>query len=168
MKINKLVWLGLALVAFASLAQVPSDDPDWKETEAPPPPSFNKDKLIPIDMPSYVTMAFGVDPATLLISPDGIVRYVVVASNQTGSISAMYEGIHCSTGEVKTYARFASNGQWSLIKNPQWRDMYDTTLPSRHAKSLARQGICEGFALTASSAAVIIKALKNPTQGQIQ
>jgi hypothetical protein len=156
------------LVAFGSVAQVTSDDPDWKETEAPPPPAFNKDKLISIEMPKYVSLAFGVDPATLVITPDGIVRYVVVAINQTGSVSAMYEGIQCSTGNVKTYARLASNGQWSLVTAPQWHDMYDKKLPSRHAKALARQGICEGRAMAASSVAEIVKSLKNPTYGQTQ
>ena len=167
MKLKKLFWLGLALLAFNAPAQVVTD-PDWKETEAPPPPAFSKDKLIKIDMPQYVSMRFGVDPATFVITPDGIVRYVVVASNESGSISAMYEGIRCSTGEFKTYARFSSNGQWSLTKDPQWRDMYDTSLPSRHAKSLARQGVCDGMAMAASSVAVIVKSLKNQTQGQLQ
>lgn len=168
MKIKQLVWLGLSMIALGAFAQVASDDPDWEETAAPPPPSFNKDRLIPIDMPSYVTLSFGVDPATLVITPDGIVRYVVIASNPAGSISAMYEGIRCSTGEFKTYARFASNGQWSLIKAPSWRDMYDTQLPSRHAKSLARQGVCDGMALASNSVEAVVKALKNPTQGQIR
>lgn len=168
MKFKQLFGLGLTWVALSVSAQV-ATDPDWKETEAPPPPAFNKDQLIKIDMPKYVSLRLGVDPATLVINPvDGIVRYVVVASNESGSISAMYEGIRCSTGEVKTYARFASNGQWSLVKDPQWRDMYDTSLPSRHAKALARQGVCDGMAMAASSVADIIKSLKNPSQGALQ
>ena len=165
MKFEKLFWLGLTLVALNSSAQVVTD-PDWKESEVPPPPAFNKDRLIPIDMPKYVSLQLGVDPSTLVITPDGIVRYVVVASNATGSISAMYEGIRCGTGEFKTYARYASNGQWSVIKSPEWRDMYDNSLPSKHSKALARQGVCDGMAMAASSVAVIIKSLKNPTQDQ--
>jgi len=167
MKLNKLFWLGLTLMALNASAEI-ATDPEWKEIEAPPPPAFNKDKLIPIDMPKYVSMRFGVDPATLVISPDGVVRYVVVASNEAGSISAMYEGIRCSTGEFKSYGRLASTGQWSLFKEPQWRDMYDPSLPSRHAKALARQGVCDGMALSANSVATIIKSLKNPTQGALQ
>jgi len=167
MKLDKLFWLILTLAALNASAQT-ATDPEWKEIEAPPPPAFNKDKLIQIDMPKYVSMHFGVDPTTLVISPDGVVRYVVVASNDAGSISAMYEGIRCSTGEFKSYGRLASNGQWSLFKEPQWRDMYDTSLPSRHAKALARQGVCDGMALSANSVATIIKSLKNPSQGALQ
>ena len=113
-------------------------DPDWTESEVPPPPRFNKDKLVPIDMPKYVSLKFGVDPATLAITPDGIVRYVMVATNVSGSINAMYEGIRCATGEVKTYARYASNGEWSTVAEPQWREL-NSNQPSKHALALARQ-----------------------------
>lgn len=164
MKLEKLFWLGLTLLALSTSAQVVTE-PDWKETEAPPPPSFNKDKLIPIEMPKYVSLRFGVDPATLTITPDGIVRYVMVASNATGSISAMYEAIRCATGEVKTYARYAANGKWSSVQDPQWHGLNDN-LPSKHALALARQGVCDGRSMAASSVDAIVNALKNPNQGQ--
>jgi hypothetical protein len=162
MKLDKWLWLGLTLVALGASAE--EDALDWKESEAPPAPAFNKGKLLPIDMPHYVTLQFGVDPATLVITPDGVVRYVVVASNATGSISAMYEGIRCATGQVKTYARFASNGQWSSIQDPQWRGLNDN-LPSRHALALANQGVCETPTIAASSVKGIVNALTNPRQG---
>ena len=163
MNLEKLVWLGLILVAIGASAQRVTD-PDREEAQAPPPPSFNKDQLIPIEMPKYVSLRFGIDPATLAVTPDGIVRYVVVASNPAGSISAMYEGIRCRTWEVKTYARYPSNGPWSAIKGPQWHGL-DDNLPSRHAMALAKQGVCEGRS-AASSAAAIVNALKNPNRGQ--
>jgi hypothetical protein len=152
-----LLW-GLGL-AGAAQAQVASDDPDWHETEVPVPPAFNRDKLIKLDMPVYVTVQFGIDPATLAITPDGIVRYVVVASNTSGSVSAMYEGIRCATGEVKTYARSSGTNPWTLAKEPQWRALNDNQ-PSRHALAFARQGACEGRAAAANSAADIIRAMK--------
>jgi len=160
MKLDKLFWLGLTLVALNASAQIVTD-PDWKETEAPPPPAFNRSRLIPIEMPPYVSLKFGVDPATMTITRDGIVRYVVVAANATGSVTAMYEGIRCATGDVKTYARYAANGQWSSVKDPQWQGLGDN-LPSRHAMALARQGVCEGRSAAASSVAEIVNALKYP------
>jgi len=159
MKFNKSVVMGLTLAALGVAAQ-PVTDPDWKESAAPPPPAFDVSRLIPIEMPSYVSLRFGVDPATLSITPDGIVRYVAAAKSRTGSISAMYEGIRCATAEVKTFARFASNGQWTLVADPQWQD-WNGNLPSKHAMALARQGLCEGRATAASSVPAIVKALKN-------
>ena len=151
--------LGLGLCALGLGAQGLVDDPDWKETDAPAPPAFSAAHLVPIEMPSYVSLKFGVDPATLAITQDGIVRYVMVAVNASGSVNAMYEGILCAKGEVKTYARTTSNGAWSVIKEPQWRDLSDN-LPSKHAIAFARQGACDGRAATASSVADIIRNLK--------
>jgi len=150
----------LALTLATHLyAQVGPDDPDWKESEAPTPPAFSVDKLLPLAMPPYVSLSFGIDPATLAISPDGIVRYVVVARNAGGSVNAMYEGIRCATGEVKTYARASGNGPWSIVAEPQWRGLTDN-LPSKHAWVFARQAACDGRATTASNTGDIIRALK--------
>ena len=151
--------MGLAVCALGAQAQGLVDDPDWKETEVPAPPAFSKDHLVAIDMPHYVTLKFGVDPSTLAITADGIVRYVMVAINASGSVNAMYEGIRCATGEVKTYARAGGSGTWSVIKEPEWRALSDN-LPSKHAIAFARQGACDGRAATASTVADIIKALK--------
>lgn len=151
--------LGLTL-ALPLLAQVGPDDPDWKESNAPTPPTFNTDKLLPLDMPPYVTLKVGVDPATLTITPDGIVRYVVVTRNASGAVNAMFEGIRCATGEVKTYARAnGTAGAWSMVAEPKWRDFTDN-LPSKHAWVFARQAACDGRTTTGSSTADIIKALK--------
>jgi len=150
----------LALTLATSLqAQLAPEDPDWKESEAPPPPAFSIDKLLPLAMPPYVSLTFGIDPATLTIAADGIVRYVVVARNAGGSINAMYEGIRCSTGEVKTYARAGNSGVWSVVTEPQWRGLTDN-LPSKHAWVFARQAACDGRAAAASTTADIVKALK--------
>jgi hypothetical protein len=97
----------------------------------------------------------------LVITPDGIVRYVMVAKNASGSISAMYEGIRCSSGEVKTYARYSTSGRWSAVKDPQWQALNDNQ-PSRHALALARQGACDGRAMPASSVSDIVRALRSP------
>ena len=114
-----------------------------------------------MDMPSYVSLRFGVDPATLVITTDGIVRYVKVAKNAAGSVSAMYEGIRCSSGKVKTYARFSTGVRWSAVRDPQWQALNDN-LPSRHALALARQGACDGRAMPARSVADIVQALRSP------
>jgi hypothetical protein len=140
-------------------AQLASEDPDWQESEAPVPPAFNKDKLLPLEMPSYVSLKFGIDPSTLSVTPDGIVRYVVVATNPSGSISAMYEGIRCAKGEVKTYARANETTPWRVVKEPQWRALNDNQ-PSMHALAFARQGACEGATTKANSAEGIIRAMK--------
>jgi len=156
---KSLLVLGLTSCIWTAQAQGPALDPDWKESEVPAPPAFSKDHLLMVDMPRYVTLKFGVDPATLAIMPEGIVRYVMVAVNGNGSVSAMYEGIRCATGQVKTYARSSSSGSWSAMQDPQWNDL-NGTQPSKHALAFARQGACDSRATAASTVADIIRAMK--------
>ncbi len=158
---HALLALGLASCVASAQAQAtdPATDPDWQESEVPAPPAFSPAHLLPVDMPRYVTLTFGVDPATLAITPDGIVRYVMVAVNASGSVNAMYEGIRCATGQVKTYARANASGHWSAVQEPQWSDL-NGKQPSKHALAFARQGACDSRATTASSVADIIRALK--------
>ncbi|MDI1247114.1 MAG: CNP1-like family protein [Rhodoferax sp.] len=150
--------LSLACCALGVQAQVPADNPDWQESTAPAPPRFDPKQLLDVDMPPYVSMKFGIDPTTLAVTPDGIVRYVVVATSPGGSVSAFFEGIRCATGEVKSYARSSANGVWTLVKATEWRGLNDKQ-PSKHALALARQGVCEGNT-TAGSAADILRRLK--------
>jgi hypothetical protein len=161
MQISKLVTCLAVFVSFGALAQIVDVDPDWKEVDVPPPPAFNRDKLVPVDMPPHITLKLGVDPATLSISSDSVVRYVMVATSSSGSVNAMYEGIRCMTGEVKVYARYSSSGQWKSVDNAQWRPLNDNQ-PSKHALAFARQAACDGVAPTSMSPAVIIQKLKSP------
>lgn len=171
---NRVVlWLAALALGTSSMAiaQVFVEDPDWKEVAVPAPPAFDKDRLIAVAMPPYVTLRFGVDPATLTITSDGVIRYVMVAqspnSGSGGTPSAMYEGIRCASGEFKTYARFNASGQWTALNDPQWRSLNDNNT-SRHALALARQGACDGRSARSRSVSAIISTLKNPpaTSGQ--
>jgi hypothetical protein len=147
--------LGATGLAFAQLF----GNTDWKETEAPPPPAFDQSRLVPIEMPPYMSLKFGVDPATITITGDGVVRYVVVASNREGgAINAFYEGVHCATEEFKSYARYA-NGAWQPVQGAEWKRIDDRN--SRYTKELAAQGLCRGRA-PRQSAGEMVRHIKNP------
>lgn len=135
------------------------DNPDWKETDAPPPPAFDQSRVVPIEMPPYMTLRFGVDPATLSVTGDGVVRYVVVASRPGGAVNAFYDAVRCATNETKTYARY-SDGAWHPVASPEWKDI--DTLNSRYTAQLARQGLCRGRAPRASTAEMV-QELKSPS-----
>lgn len=150
--------LGLSL---AVQAQVYRSDAllDWKEGEVPPPPAFNVDKLLTFDVSTGSTMVYGVDPATLSISDDGIVRYVVVATSPSGVRNSFYEGIRCSSGEYKTYARHTPQGGWAKVSNPEWKTMFGN-MPSRHALQFAKTAACDNVA-PPSSVGEIVQHLKS-------
>ena len=138
--------LGLTLNAGA---QVYGNDAllDWKEGVTPPPPAFNVDKLLTFEMPTGTSFVYGVDPATLTISSDDIVRYVMVATSPSGVRNIFYEGIRCASAEYKTYARYTPEGVWVNVTDPQWRTMLGN-MPSRHALQFARTAACDNVAPT--------------------
>lgn len=150
------------LVSLVLSLPVRADDEPWQEAEAPPPPAWRMDKLIPIDMPIRTDLSFGIDAATLSIGPDWVVRYVVVAYRPGGSTNAIYEGLRCDTAEVKTYARASEPGKWSPVGSPIWRPLDVTQSATRHSLALARQGLCESSAVGGRTPAELVRRLQTP------
>jgi hypothetical protein len=132
------------LCSSLALAQSPADDPDWKESDTPKPPTFDIRRLVPFDVSLQSALKWGFDPDTMMITGDGIVRYVVVAQSPSGVTNAMYEAVRCATSEWKTYARFNKDSGWSSASDPQWLPLRNQ--PSVHALRLAQQGMCNGGA----------------------
>ncbi len=147
--------LGLSLTAWA---QRDVDALDWKEAAIPPAPAFDAGKLLTFDAAASSSLVFGVDPATLRISDDGVVRYVMVATSPSGARNVFYEGIRCATGEFRTYARYTPAGAWAKVDNAEWRSMFGS-MGSKHALQLARSGVCDSAA-PASSVGEIVRQLK--------
>ena len=145
--------LALALAAGAAQAQLSAPDPDWKEIEAPPPAPVRTDRLLRIDTPES-TLRFGVIPESVVLTSDGIVRYVVVASSASGAVNALYEGIRCRTGEGRIYARHNPDSGWVPVKDGDWRSLYETR-PSRHSLLIARSGACLGGGPNVSAAQIV-------------
>ncbi|MDB5733059.1 MAG: hypothetical protein JWQ03_2954 [Variovorax sp.] len=134
------------------------DNPDWKESDAPPPPAFNMNRLLPVDPPAHMTLRYGIDPASIAVTGDGVVRYVIVASSPHGAVNAFYEGVRCATGEMKTYARYTGDA-WHTVSDPDWKRIKDMT--SRHTSELASQALCRGQAPRAS-VDDMVRHLKQP------
>lgn len=123
------------------------DDPDaapWQEAEVPPAPAFSTDNSVGFDVSRNTELSHSIDPATLSVGSDDVIRYVRMARSNQGALNAVYEGIRCNSAEVRSYAHWnpASN---SWKNNPQspWRSLFNqaATLP---AKALAQAGLCDG------------------------
>jgi CNP1-like family len=143
-KRGALVALASLFCAGAALAQLAAEDPDWKESDTPAPPTFDIKRLVPFDVSIQSALKWGFDPETMKITGDGIVRYVVVAQSPAGATNAMYEAVRCATNEWKTYARYNKDSGWSSASDPQWLPLRNQ--PSQHALRLAQQGLCNGRA----------------------
>ena len=151
----------LLCLSSAAWAQFGFENPDWKESEVPPPPAFDISKLLTFEVSPSSSLVYGVDPSSVRISKsDSLVRYVMVATSASGVRNVMYEAIRCSTGEFKTYARYSPEGRWDMVSNPEWRSLFDN-LPSRHALRFAKAGACDGAA-PVTSVNELVGRLKNP------
>ncbi len=149
----------LSLLAVTAWAQRDVEMADWKEEAVPPPPAFDVSRLLTFDVSQASSLRYGVDPATLRISKDGVLSYVMVATSASGASNVLYEGIRCVTGEVKTYARYNPPGTWTAVTPaPEWRSVFGN-MPSRHALAFAKAGACDNAA-QASSVNEIIRQLK--------
>ncbi|MFT4265644.1 MAG: CNP1-like family protein [Xenophilus sp.] len=137
----------------------PFEAPQWKEAEAPAPPQFDVKRALAIEMPPYMSLKFGVDPRTITITSDGVVRYVAVAYREgTATVNAFYEGVRCSTEEYKTYARYTDSG-WSAVATPEWKPVDYRN--SNYTAELARQALCRGHA-PRLSVEDMVRELKQP------
>jgi hypothetical protein len=142
-------------------AQILGDNADWKESEVPAPPAFDVSKLVTFEVSAGSSLVYGVDPASIRITPsDGVVRYVMVATSASGARNVMYEGLRCSSAEFKTYARYSADGRWSPVSNPEWRSLFGN-MPSKHALRFAQAGGCDN-ATAPSSVKALVSRLKNP------
>ncbi|WP_249661001.1 CNP1-like family protein [Variovorax sp. PCZ-1] len=155
-------FLAIAALSLASgmvCAQFIADDPDWKESEVPPPPAFDLKRLVRVEMPVQSLLKWGVDPDTVKITKDGIIRYVVVAQSSSGTVNAMYEGIRCNKAEFRRYARHNPGSGWVKSTDQDWTSLRQTGA-SRHPETLARSGLCDGSA-TPTSVAEAMKRLNS-------
>ncbi|MFT3719819.1 CNP1-like family protein [Pseudorhodoferax sp.] len=155
-------WLAASLIAAAASAGAQSilpDEPDWVEAEAPPPPAFSLDRLVDVDVDRQGSLRYGVDPETIRIGEDGVVRYVMVARSNTGAMTAMYEALRCSTGEYKLYARYNVD-RWTPVGTPQWQSLWESSRV-KYPLAFARQGGCDNRA-PPTTVRDIVHRLKSP------
>ena len=154
----------LAFLATAASAQLSAPlDPDWRETDVPKPPPLRTTGLVDIEVPRS-TLRFGVDPASVSLGTDRIVRYVVVAQSASGAVNAMYEGIRCKTAEAKVYARHTPGSGWVATTDPQWQPLHEGQ-HARYSLAIARSGVCMGNAPNRSPAQ-IVRDLKAPADSR--
>jgi CNP1-like family len=131
-------------------AATAASDSEWKEDAPTAAPAFQRDRLLRLDVSASSDLRYGIDPATLTLGRDGVVRYVLVVTSPSGALNAAYDGVHCGRGEVKTYARWSpgtssESGHWILAGQAEWRSLF-SGYATRPALVLARAALCDGTA----------------------
>jgi hypothetical protein len=163
MQILKALLVAWLLAHDLALAQLMPVGPDWQESAVPPPPAFDLNRLIRVPGPDGSTLKFGIDPDTVTVTPEGIVRYVIVATSPDGGRNVMYEGIRCNVGQHRIYARHNAATGWTVQKDSEWQSLYGSAT-TRHAQALSLAGVCKDRAVN-RSAANIVRTLKSELPG---
>ena len=149
-------WVAGALLALLLCAPgLRAAETDWKEDAPLAAPAFDPQRLLRFDVSASSEMRFGIDPATLTLGSDGVVRYVMVVTSPSGTLNASYDGVHCHRGEVRTYARWsppssAREGHWNMSEGAEWKSLFGN-FATRPALALARAALCDGTALNGSA-----------------
>jgi hypothetical protein len=162
-------FLALALYSVAACASaqtIPDPASEWKELDAPPPPPLHTQGLVPVDVLRTGALRFGVDPASITVGADRVVRYVVVATSSSGAVNGIYEGIRCDAGEVKVYARHNPDSGWVPTRDAEWQNIF-TTPNNSHSLAIARSGACMDKAPN-GSAVQILQDLRAPVDRRFE
>lgn len=117
-----------ALIALPGHAQLfpwsPKDDVEEKtraEAEVKRPPYPKPENLIQFDPGIKSANRFYIDPQSISIGDDAVVRYTLVVRSSGGAQNVSYEGIRCFTREHKYYAYGRSDRTWSDARASEWR-----------------------------------------------
>ncbi|MBF0254865.1 MAG: hypothetical protein HQL47_00070 [Gammaproteobacteria bacterium] len=95
----------------------------WQEDNAviPPLPDPGQMLEVPIDGLGDEFSVF-IDPETLHVGKDQVVRYWLLLRSKLGAVNTHYEGIKCTGAEYKDYAFGSSRAAsgYRQVKEPQW------------------------------------------------
>jgi hypothetical protein len=105
----------------------------WHEIQARLPPFPKMDRLLPFQVSPATRNRYFIDPASVSVGEDGVVRYTVVIQAAGGAENVSFEGMRCKTGEGKLYAFGHTDGQWSRNRYARWEP-----IPMRQATSYQR------------------------------
>lgn len=122
---------------------------DWErehEKNLPPSedelslPAYPRDRdLIEFSAAPTSDFRYFVDSNSINVGSDGIVRYTLVARSPAGVENVSYEGMRCTTGELRVYALGRERG-WRMTQSA-WRPMQPGSMQAWH-RVLYREYFC--------------------------
>lgn len=126
---NAVSWLLLSLLLSAAPAIAKKTDlfesdfdeekKPWEEIQAQLPAFPSLSEAIPFEVPPIPATKFFIDPKSISVGNDGVVRFTLIAQSSSGALNISYEGIRCATEEKKLYA-FGRQNAWSRNRFAKW------------------------------------------------
>ena len=117
----------LALLACQQIPRYSPDEPEevkrpWQEAAIDKYPTYPRNEaLVRFDVGDASPHRFFIDPPSLAIGADGVVRYTLVTRTAGGATNVTYEGIRCEGRRHRYYAVGRDGGTWTPARNAEWR-----------------------------------------------
>ena len=98
------------------------EGPAWKEAEVTIPDYPQEAEWIEfsVDNPASRNHHYFLDPKSLSIAEDYVIRYSAIIQTRSGAANVFYDGIRCSTTEYKNYA-FGVGGAFIENESASWQ-----------------------------------------------
>jgi hypothetical protein len=151
-------------VQAAGQAYVPKSDweqeqerRDRKDSEVKLPAYPKADGPIEFFVSGATSFRFFVDPASLSVEPDAVVRYTLVARSPSGVSNVSYEGIRCGKDPQYTVIALGNDGRWAA-RESEWRPIEFMSIQRWHNELFRRYFCPNGAAI--STAAEGVDALR--------
>jgi hypothetical protein len=126
------------LFACAALAACGHTQESADDSAAFPPYPAERG-LIEFFVAATSEFRFFIDPASISVGNDGVVRYTLVARSAAGAQNVSYEGMRCRSGEIRIYA-LGRDGGWAK-SSADWRAIEARSVQRWH-NALYREYFC--------------------------
>ena len=123
-------------------------------------PAFPKEEnLLPFEVSPTQTQEFFIDKDSMSVGEEEI-RYTMVSKSRAGAVNITYEGMKCSTFEIKRYAYGSKDGKWTVSKHAEWRPIQFYAANRPHG-ALAQDYFCEEKAIAGKKEDMIFRIKYN-------
>jgi CNP1-like family len=113
----------------------------WNELNPHLPPYPREQNLLPFEVGGASANRFYIDSASISPGEDGVIRYTLVVKSPQGATNVSFEGMRCTTRELKRYAFGRGDGTWAKSRDEAWRPIvYQDSNP--HHAVLYRDFFC--------------------------
>jgi len=125
----------------------PFEDRPFKEGQTTLPAPPQDADLIPFSVNDSADFRFAVDPKSLSLGDDRVVRYTVVITSAGGGRNVSFEGLRCDAFERRIYATLPKGATEWVPNMGEERDLWmrmQTRQRNAYAATLARDYFCDG------------------------
>jgi hypothetical protein len=143
-------------------------DSEWSENKVDTlPPLPREQGLLSFDVSQNTPLHFALDPSSLTVGTDGVIRYTVVITSPSGARNVNYEGIRCETYEWRLYAGLnADHDGWDKTVANDWARIENGNLNAYRA-TLYQDYFCANKLPTGTAKTILDNMRMHRTQSSL-